>query len=414
MTPSVLRRASMLAASLLLLTTLVGGHALAAVSSAEDTIGGVTVSDDPGLVASVPAVSMPAGVLWTGEGRPLWERHADDERAMASTTKIMTAVVVLDVASPDDLVTVPAAAVKVGESQAGLVAGERLTVRQLLEATLVRSGNDAAYALAEHVAGSQDAFVELMNRKAADLGLTHTSFANPHGLDAPGHHTSARDLAALSIYAMKNPTFAEIVGERAIVLKGTGAPRRFENSNRLLVTYEGVDGVKTGWTNKAGYCVVVSAQRGPVDLVAVVLGTASEKDRFAQARTLLDWGFEHYAVRQLSSAEQTVAAVAVAEYLDVTIPAVVGETTSAPVFDLAGPVESRVEVAREVDAPVSAGDRLGTYIVSQAGQVLAEVPIVAAHDVRKPDLLRAVGIFFTRAWRMVFGGRLVAEPVLVM
>jgi D-alanyl-D-alanine carboxypeptidase (penicillin-binding protein 5/6) len=326
----------------------------------------------------------------------------------------MTAVVVLDAAAPDDLVTISAAAAKVGESEVGLVAGEKLSVRQLLEATLVHSGNDAALALAEHVAGSEDAFVALMNEKAAELGLTHTSFANPHGLDEPGHHTSARDLAALSVYAMKDSTFAEIVGDAEIALTVGGARREYESSNKLLGTYEGTTGIKTGWTNDAGYCVVVSATRGGIDLVAVVMGTKSENDRFAQARTLLDWGFEHYAVRQLSSADETAAVVAVADYLDVTIPAVVGETTSTPVFDLAGDLESRIEVAPEVEAPVSAGDRLGTLTVSQAGQVLAEVPIVAAHDVRKPDLFRAVGIWFTRMWRTMFGGQLVAEPAVVM
>lgn len=414
MTSPVRRRAAFAAVGLLVVTVLIAGQALGATATAEDTIGGVRIADDPALAAVGPAVEMPAGVLWTGAGRPLWERHADDERAMASTTKIMTAVVVLDAAAPDDLVTISAAAAKVGESEVGLVAGEKLPVRQLLEATLVHSGNDAAFALAEHVAGSEDAFVALMNEKAAELGLTHTSFANPHGLDEQDHHTSARDLAALSVYAMKDPTFAEIVGDREISLTVGGAKREFESSNKLLGTYEGATGIKTGWTNGAGYCVVASASRGPIDLVAVVLGTKSENDRFVQARTLLDWGFEHYAVRQLSSADETAAVVAVADYLDVTIPAVVGETTSAPVFDLAGVLESRIEVASEVEAPVSAGDRLGTLMVSQAGQVLAEVPIVAAHDVRKPDFFRAVGIWFTRVWRTMFGGQLVAEPAVSM
>jgi len=414
MTSPVRRRVSFAALGLLVMSVLLAGQASGAPAVAEDVIGGVRVADHPALAGTGPAVAMPAGVLWTGVGRPLWERQADDERAMASTTKIMTAVVVLDAAAPDDLVTISAAAAKVGESEVGLVAGEKLSVRQLLEATLVHSGNDAALALAEHVAGSEDAFVALMNEKAAELGLTHTSFANPHGLDEPGHHTSARDLAALSVYAMKDSTFAEIVGDAEIALTVGGARREYESSNKLLGTYEGTTGIKTGWTNDAGYCVVVSATRGGIDLVAVVMGTKSENDRFAQARTLLDWGFEHYAVRQLSSADETAAVVAVADYLDVTIPAVVGETTSTPVFDLAGDLESRIEVAPEVEAPVSAGDRLGTLTVSQAGQVLAEVPIVAAHDVRKPDLFRAVGIWFTRMWRTMFGGQLVAEPAVVM
>lgn len=415
MRPPVVRRASSAATVFFLLVALFAAPASAGEPGVADRIGRLSVADSPDLADAGPAVSMPAGVLWTGDGRPLWERNADAERAMASTTKIMTAVVVLDEVSPDDTVVVSARAVTVGESEVDLVAGQRVTVRELLEAMLVHSGNDAAFALAEHVSGSTDEFVKLMNAKAKTLGMTHTSFANPHGLDAANHYTSAHDLGVLSVNAMSDPVFAEIVGEEQIVFRAaTGAGATFENSNALLKTYSGATGIKTGWTNKAGYCVVASAERGPIELVAVVLGTKSEKDRFEQAAELLDWGFAHYAVRQLSSAEETAALVAVTDYLDVTIPAVVAETTSTPIFDLEGALVSRIDVLPEIEAPVAAGDRLGTLTVLQGDVVLAQVPIVAAHDVREPDVLRAIGIWFTRVWRSVFGGQLKAASVAVM
>jgi len=243
------------------------------------------------------------------------------------------------------------------------VVGQKLTVGELLEAMLVRSANDAAYALAEHVAGSVEEFVTLMNEKAAGLGLAHTSFANPHGLDAPEHYTSAEDLATLASIAMADQRFADIVSQPSVTVLGADGLKRYDNSNKLLGSYEGADGVKTGWTNKAGYCVVASATRGEVGLIAVVLGTDDENERFSEARTLLDWGFEHYAVTRVATAETTAALVPVSDYLDRTVTAVVAEDAAVPVFDLEGDVSSSVDFVGDVDAPVTRGQRLGTLTV---------------------------------------------------
>lgn len=333
---------------------------------------------------------------------------------MASTTKIMTALVVLDRADPTDMVTVSSRAASVGESEAGLVAGGSYTVQRLLEATLVRSGNDAATALAEHVGGDVDGFVALMNAKAAELGLTHTAYTNPHGLDEPGHHTSAADLATLSTIAMADPRFASIVGMERVEVANGSRTTAFDTSNKLIGRYEGATGVKTGWTNDAGYCLVASAQRGAISFVAVVLGTSSEDDRFEQAEELLDWGFAHYAETQVASAEATAALVPVTDWLDRSVAAVVAESAVIPVFDLDGEVVSRVDMLPEVDAPVVAGQRLGTLTVVQGDRLLAQVPVVAAEDVPAPDAWEAVGIWFTRLWRTVFGGELQAPAVPVM
>jgi D-alanyl-D-alanine carboxypeptidase (penicillin-binding protein 5/6) len=400
----------------LALTLLAGPAGFASARGSDtDTVGGVPVSGDPALVSALPGVSMPAGVLWTADGRSLWERDADEPRAMASTTKIMTALVVLEAADLEDTVTVSARAASVGEAGINLVAGQQMRVGELLEAVVIRSGNDAAFALAEHVSGTVEAFVQRMNDKAAELGLDETAFANPHGLDAPGHHTSAADLATLSTVAMADPRFAAMVTQREVrVREANGTVKRYESSNKLLDTYSGATGIKTGWTNKAGYCVVASAERDEIALIAVVMGATSEDDRFVQARALLDWGFEHYTIQAVSSAEETAALVTVSDYLDRTVAARVAETVEVPVFDFDGTVTSRVDVLMEVEAPVVRGQRLGTLSVVQGDRLLAQIPLVAGDEVPAPDLWESLGIWFTRLWRTLFGGEIIAQPVLVM
>lgn len=386
------------------LVVMVAAVASGAVRSS-DRVAGIPLAERSAWSTAAPDVDMPSGVLVTADGRELWSRAADAQRAMASTTKIMTAVVVLE--SVDDLderVRVTAAADAVGESEAGLLPGESYTVRSLLEAMLVHSGNDAATALAEHVAGSQPAFVELMNAKAQELDLKETRFTNPHGLDEPGHHTSARDLATLARYALQIPEFRRIVGMPSMTLAGGRGERRFENSNKLIGRYPGATGVKTGWTNKAGYCLVASAERDGVSLVCVVLGTRSESERFAEARALLDWGFAHYRRRQVASAGTTVAVLPVRDYLDISVPAVVGETTSAAVFDLEGPLEATVTVPVALDAPVRRGERVGTLSVLQGDTLVVQVPVVAGADVEAPAWHERFRTWVARAWRRVFGG----------
>lgn len=386
-------------------------HAAAAEG---DIIGSQVVGTSGALQGESPDVTMPSGILRTRDGRTLWSRDAQDERAMASTTKIMTALVVLEHTAPSDVVTISTRAADVGEAEVDLVAGQTLTVSELLEAMLVRSANDAAYALAEHVGGSVEGFVAMMNEKAASLGLSHSEFANPHGLDEPGHHTSAEDLATLASIALADEEFAAVVSQASVTVMGADGSKRYDNSNKLLGTYAGADGVKTGWTNQAGYCLVASAMREEVGLIAVVLGTEDEDDRFDQARTLLDWGFEHYAVRHVATAETTAALIPVTDYLDRTVTAVVSQDAAVPVFDLDGEVSATIEYVSEVTAPVEAGQHLGTLTVAQGDRLLAQVPLVASEPVDRPDVWSRVRIWSTRVWRSVFGGPVMAAATSLM
>jgi D-alanyl-D-alanine carboxypeptidase len=353
-------------------------------------------------MSSMPDVSMEAGALVDGEGRQLWSRSPTTRRPMASITKIMTAVVALERSSLDTLVTVPKASGAVGESTAFLRPGERLPMRDLLVALLVKSGNDAAVAIAQNVGGTEPQFVQMMNDKAVALGLSDTHFQNPHGLDAPGHYTTASDLAVLSRYAMSNPTFRSIVSMKTATI-GTGKRTEKLTSTDLLIgNYQGAMGVKTGFTNGAGYSVVSAAERQGVTLYAVVLGTKSELQRFREAKSLLDWGFAHYRPMALSTGGTVVGLAPVSDYLDVSVPAAISRDATLPVLDLAGPVVRAVSVA-SVGAPVAKGQTVGMATFKQGGKTILTVPVVATVAVGKPNPFQVVWAATVRAWRRVFG-----------
>jgi len=368
-----------------------------------DYVGGTRVSDAPALRSKAPDLYIPSGVLSTMDGRELWAREPESRRAMASTTKIMTAVVVLERADLDSMVTVDRTASKVGESAMGLVPGEKLTIGELLKGVLVQSGNDAATLIAEAVGGSVDGFVALMNSKARQLDLINTAYVNPHGLDAKGHYTSAEDLTALARYAMRNPTFRQLVDVKQVKVRSDRYTHLLTSHNTLLKTYKGAEGVKTGWTDDAGYCVVFAAKRGNVELVGTVMGATSEGSRAQQAKRLLDWGFKHYKVTTVVEAGEPLGRVPVSDYLERTVGAQTAETTSMPVFDIAGPVSRRVELKSDVPAPVTRGDVIGTMTLYQGDSVLAQVPVVASGDVQVPSAWQRVMFFFARIWRGAFG-----------
>jgi len=366
-----------------------------------DTIDGTPVASLGTARQAAPDVAMRAGLLVDGEGRVLWARSADSQRAMASITKIMTAVVALENSRLTDTVLVPASATRVGESTSFLRAGDKLSMNEMLEALLVKSGNDAAVTIALHVSGSDEAFVAKMNAKAAELGLAGTHFVNSHGLDAKDHRTSARDLGVLARYAMSKPAFRSIVGMKAVTIGLGGRKETLPNTNILIGNYAGISGIKTGYTSDAGYCVINSASRNGVELYAVVLGTASEAARFRDSRDLLDWGFAHYRPQSLATSGTVLAEAPVADYLDVLVPAVVSQNTTVAVLDMNGPITRTVTVSA-VAAPVKAGQRVGVAKFTQGGRLIATLPLVSTVDVGKPNPFHRVWIAIVRAWRAVF------------
>ena len=257
-----------------------------------------------GLIPSPPPpVEAVSWILYDDTfGRVLAEQEADEQRAVASTTKIMTALVVLERVRSDEMVDISGGAADVGESEIGLVAGEPpWPVGDLLAAMMLQSANDAAVALAEHVGGSVAGFADLMNAKAAELGLENSRFANPHGLDERDHYSTSRDLLILTLEAMDNPEFARLVQTRSANLPTApdGAPRVAVNRNDLLVRYPGAIGVKTGYTERAVLTMVAAAERDRRRLYAVVLGTTEHYD---DAATLLEYGFTGFLPMTLAPA----------------------------------------------------------------------------------------------------------------
>jgi len=221
------------------------------------------------------------------------EQNADEERSIASVTKIMTGLLTVENSFPAEQVTISERAANTGEKEIELVAGERLEMDALFKALMIHSANDAATAIAEHISGSVEEFVGLMNQRAADLGLTHTSFANPHGLDAPGHYSTARDLLELARVAMTNEDFASVVRARTLVFPPApdGTQRVGSSTNLLLSWYPGTIGVKTGFTSQALLTFVATAERDGRRLYAVVLGSDGDRAHFADVERLFDYGF---------------------------------------------------------------------------------------------------------------------------
>lgn len=253
-------------------------------------------------------VGKSAILIEASSGRVLYEKNACERLPMASTTKIATALTVLNNANLDDVVTVDKRAVGVEGSSLYLREGEKLTVKELLYGLMLRSGNDAAVALALHVGGSVEQFVELMNNEAKKAGATNTSFTNPHGLHNDNHYTTAYDLALITKRAMQNQEFLKIVSSKSAVIANDGFEykRSLTNKNKLLTNYEYANGVKTGYTKKAGRCFVGSAVKDGMQLIAVVLNCAP---MFENAQSMLEFGFSKYTMTNIISKNKVCGVV---------------------------------------------------------------------------------------------------------
>jgi D-alanyl-D-alanine carboxypeptidase (penicillin-binding protein 5/6) len=254
------------------------------------------VSFSPAHATSITIAGQAAVLMEMRTGKILWQRNEDLPLAPASTTKILTALVVIDQSQASDVVTVPVAATAASGGTARLRAGERLSVEQLLYGMLLGSANDAAIALANHAGGSVARFVSLMNKEARGLGALRSSFRNPTGLPQKGHVTTAHDLAVIARTALANPRLRKIVAARIYPWRSARWQGEIKNSNVLLETYEGAIGVKTGHTREAGFCLVAAAARGEKSFIAVVL-KSTERSGWQDARNVLDYGFKNSTVK---------------------------------------------------------------------------------------------------------------------
>jgi D-alanyl-D-alanine carboxypeptidase (penicillin-binding protein 5/6) len=354
---------------------------------------GVLATPAASLAATAAPESRARAVLVaTGEGEVLYQRAADRRLPMASITKLMTALLALERAKPNAVVTIRGAAPSIGESTFNLRIGERLRVRDLLNAALVQSANDAAYALAAYVGhGKVAAFVHLMNERARELGLTETHYVRPDGLDAHGHYSSARDVLTLAREDMKNALFRHIVRRRG----GLVADRQLYAWNDLLKTYPGAIGVKTGHTDRARWCEVAAAERDGITMYAVILGSPSRARRNRDLAALLDWGFAHYGQVELVQAGKTYATASL-PFTDARLP-LVAARGAKEVVRLGDPLTQRIVAPTRVEGPVVRGQRLGEIRVYNGSRLVARRALVAATAVEEPSLGHRIGWYAGRA-----------------
>jgi serine-type D-Ala-D-Ala carboxypeptidase (penicillin-binding protein 5/6) len=357
--------------------------AVAAVLAA--AAGPASAAESPPRVPGAQA----AIVVDARDGTVMFAKRPDSERAIASTTKLMTALLALERAKPSDVFSAPVYNASPAESRINLRPGERMTVHDLLEALLLESANDAAVTLAEGVSGSREAFVDDMNDRAAELGLEHTSYANPIGLDEAGNHSSARDLARLTRVLLRRPRFARIVDMPEAQLESGSHPRVVENRNDLVASFPWVSGVKTGYTLDAGN-VLVGAANGPgrVRVISVVLGEPSEGARDQDTLALLRWGLARFhRVRVLD--QRRMLAQADVKYRDSTARLVPRRGAVLTIRD-GERIRRRLNAPDEVEGPLEAGVRVGTVTVLLDGRPVRRVALVTAEEVPGAGTLRVL------------------------
>lgn len=333
--------------------------------------------------ASAPiSVSASSAILIEAEsGRVVYEKDADTRRSMASTTKIMTAIVALENGDLDMPIKIPKAAVGIEGSSVYLIENETLTLRELLYALMLRSANDAATAIAIALGGSVEGFADMMNDKANELGLKDTHFENPHGLDSPEHYTTARELAIITAEALKNDAFRQIVSTQKMTLPLANQPDRrlVVNHNRLLRTYDGCIGVKTGFTKKTGRCLVSAAEREGVTLIAVTLNAPND---WNDHKKMLDYGFSRLKRVEISGDGICGYVPTVGSTVDQLFYGAVG-STSVVLDNDADSLRVVIELLRFYFAPVKTGDIIGRAVFYDGNKEVASLPIEALSDAPK-------------------------------
>lgn len=329
----------------------------------------------------------------------IYGKNENVKCAMASTTKIMSATIVLENANLNDEVTVSAKAAGTGGSRLGLKKEDKITVRDLLYGLMLRSGNDAAVALAEYVGGSVQGFADLMNKKAEELGLTNTHFVTPHGLDNENHYTTAYELAKLTDYALKNETFAEIVGTKTYTITINGYSKTLNNTNELLGSLNGVVGVKTGFTNGAGRCLVTEIKRGDADLITIVLGADTKKDRTKDSIKLIEYAFSNF--KKVNIKEKAEEEFNKWKEINVNrIEIIKGRTSNLelglgnfskeiiPVKEThIDKIEYNINTIITVETPVLKNQKIGTLTIKLNDEIIETVDIICSKQIERKGWL---------------------------
>ncbi|KKM08893.1 hypothetical protein SY88_22495 [Clostridiales bacterium PH28_bin88] len=335
-------------------------------------------------------------------GQILYEQDADARWYPASVTKVMTLLLALEAveegrACLDDTVIASEYACSFGGSQVWLEPGEKFPLEQMLIAVAVGSANDASVAVAEHIAGSEEAFVEMMNQKAKKLGATNTHFTNPHGLHNDEHYTSARDMALISRYALRYPKMLELTAIKEYTFREE--PKLvLWNTNKLLWWYPGTDGLKTGTTSEGGRSLASTVEREGLRLIGVVMGVDYAKGHFSESMKLYNYGFARFGFKQFFAPTDIVQHIPVAKGDRDSLPVVPARKVGAMVPKGKGEgLVTRIELPPMVTAPVAQGQRVGEVVVLRDNQELSRVDLLAAETVGRGSLLREVG----KVWHRV-------------
>jgi D-alanyl-D-alanine carboxypeptidase (penicillin-binding protein 5/6) len=349
------------------------------------------VAGGPTAVAAEPPPDTSGAAVLVVDARTGETMHAEDageSRPIASATKLMTALLTLERAKLDDVFPAAPYSASPVESKINLMPGERMTVRDLLTALLLESANDAAVTLAEGVAGSRDAFVREMNRRAVELGLNDTSYANPIGFDDPDNHSSARDLVRLTRRLLQNREFARIVNLPMATLESGARPRTIDNRNVLVQQYPFVSGVKTGHTLGAGYVLVGAGAAGGGRVITVTLGAPSEAARDADTLALLRWGLEQFHRERVLRPGRPLAQVDV-KYRDGD--AELGAARAVTIVVREGQrVTTELDAPDELEGPLPKGERVGWVEVKRGGETVRRVGLVTLAEVEGASFLRKV------------------------
>lgn len=403
--------------------------------------------DSRGLaVSQCPDIAAEYAYIIDDQGTVYFDRGGEETAQIASVTKIMTALVALESASLDTTIQVSSHAASVGESSAELHTGDTLDLETALVGLMVSSGNDAAVAIAESlgkslIAEGRDisnisdeeglrAFVNRMNELAAEIGMSNSEFSNPHGLDygdySSNQHSCARDVAIMSKKAMENETLRNItsMAKATITVQNSEEGKRtieLENTNELLGSYEGVGGIKTGYTDLAGNCLASVIERDGRELYVVILDSPDPNQRFDDTTNGADWVYKHRIAYELINttdfasdlSSPIVAEVAHSDWVDQTVKGTVADpTVSVEIFDLNGNISQTVEY-EELSGKVNVGDKLGTIQFKQRNATIMSVDIIAAEEVSGPNFFQGIGIWWDRLFKGFTGDAKVAESVLL-
>jgi D-alanyl-D-alanine carboxypeptidase (penicillin-binding protein 5/6) len=357
----------------------------------------------PVLGVEIVTEATSAILMDAASGQILYEKESHKELPPASVTKIMTLLVAADAVASGkvkltDIVTASENASKLGGSQIYLKPGETFTLEQMLYAIAVGSANDGCVAVAEHICGTHEAFVEEMNKKAIALGLKNTHFANAYGLPAEGHYTSAYDLALISKEALKYPLVRKLTNTKEYDLRD--GKFKLWNTNKLLWWYPGADGFKTGWTNEAKYCLASTVERNGLRLICVVMGVPQVRGHFAESMKIYNYGFAKYEFKQFAPVAQKLGVVKVNKGIDDEVIALTEKPLGATVEkgkDKNLWVETKLNP--NISAPIEKGQKLGEVLLYRDDQLQANVNLIADHAIAKAGLVEQM----TRTLKGVFG-----------